>query len=404
MMHPLLEDETKAWLAQRGMPVPRGRAADTPDAAAAVAATMAGGAVIKALVPTGRRGHAGAVRIVDDPAGCHTATSGLLGSRIAGFTVERVQVEERIPIAEELYLSFTLIDERPEIRVSRHGGVDIEQVFRERPDSVLHHAVDPLHGLRTWDAAELWLRCGVTGPLIRDLARMTVSLYAAFRHADALTLEINPLAVTQADGLCLVGTMMAIDGDALFRHSCWRHIAGRRDGPGETGVRERRVQEANGAYPGGECQYLELDGDIGLLVGGGGAGLYLHDLIVEAGGRPANHCVTPPTGADTRKLQAVLEAILDNPRTRSLLVGFNFAQMARADTRVRTLVEVLRGRDIDTHRLPIVIRLFGPGEDEARALAAAFPGIRYLPRGATLRDAALAIVAATATARRGGRS
>ena len=154
---------------------------------------------------------------------------------------------------------------------------------------------------------------------------------------------------------------------------------------------------------GGEAQYQEVDGDIGLLVGGGGAGLYLHDAILELGGRPANHCVTPPTGSDSRKLKEVLRAIFDNPRLRGLLVGFNFAQMARADIRVRALVDILREKRIDTTRLPIVIRLFGPGEEEARRLAAEFPGITYLPRGASLRQAAECIVALTKAGVEAGR-
>ncbi|MPZ44321.1 MAG: hypothetical protein GEV05_13120 [Betaproteobacteria bacterium] len=153
---------------------------------------------------------------------------------------------------------------------------------------------------------------------------------------------------------------------------------------------------ANREYPGGECQYVELEGDIGLLVGGGGAGLYQHDLMLEAGGRPANHCVTPPTGSDNRKLKAVLSAILDNPKLRGLLVGFNFAQMARTDIRVRTLIELLDEKKIDTARLPIVIRLFGAGEPESRAMVAGRKNIHYVARGTTLKEAVRLIVQLTA--------
>ena len=184
--------------------------------------------------------------------------------------------------------------------------------------------------------------------------------------------------------------MMAIDDHALYRQPQWQ---AEDEDQMSSNPRERLVQQANSLYPGGEAQYKELDGDIGLLVGGGGAGLYIHDLIIEAGGRPANHCVTPPTGHDLRKLKAVLAAILGNPAARCLLVGFNFAQMARADLRLQALAEVLREQDIDTRAFPIVVRLFGAGEAQARQTAAEFPGIRYLPRGASLRDAVLQTMA-----------
>lgn len=150
------------------------------------------------------------------------------------------------------------------------------------------------------------------------------------------------------------------------------------------------------AVPGPEARYVELDGDIGLLVGGGGAGLYQHDRMLAWGGRPANHSVTPPTGADNRKLRAVIDAILDNPKARGLLVGFNFAQMARADIRVQTLLEALDEKGIDTASFPIVIRLFGAGEEEARARAKDRPGIHYLPRHASLDDAVHLVVQLTA--------
>jgi succinyl-CoA synthetase beta subunit len=183
----------------------------------------------------------------------------------------------------------------------------------------------------------------------------------------------------------------------LARHPEWIDVHHGDDGVAGN-PREHRVAAIDRSIAGGECRYVELDGDIGLLVGGGGAGLYQHDRMLALGGRPANHSVTPPTGADNRKLKAVIEAIFDNPRARGLLVGFNFAQMARADIRVRTLLEVIDERSIDTAHFPIVIRLFGAGEDAARASVAGRPGIHYAPRGWSLDDAIRHIVALTAHA------
>jgi succinyl-CoA synthetase beta subunit len=110
------------------------------------------------------------------------------------------------------------------------------------------------------------------------------------------------------------------------------------------------------------------------------------------GGRPANHSVTPPTGSDNRKLRATIEAILEHPRIRALLVGFNYAQMARADIRVNTLADVLDDKGVDTSRFPIVIRMLGAGEEEARARVAGRAGVHYLPREASLDDAVRLVV------------
>lgn len=390
----LTEELAKQWLRDSRLPVPRGLPAASAEEARRAAAGMPRGAVVKALVPTGRRGKAGAVLMVKDPHECGVAAARLLGTVVNGHTVRAVYVEERIAIKEEYYLSFVLRDDQPEILITRSGGVDIEDVMRENPAQLVRARIDPLKALDPWTAADLWLEAGLSGATLPRIATLTTELYAAFCRADALLLEVNPLAVDASGEVYAVGAMMAIDPNALFRHNEWSgDTEALPDNP-----RERSVALANRDLPGGQCQYVELDGDIGLLVGGGGAGLYQHDLMLESGGRPANHCVTPPTGSDDRKLKAVLAAILDNPRLRGLLIGFNFAQMARTDIRVRTLVELLDEKNIDTARLPIVIRLFGAGEAESRAMVAGRENIHYVPRGTTLKDAVRLIVQLTAKA------
>ena len=361
---------------------------------------MTSGAVVKALVPTGRRGKAGAVIAVADADGAAAAAAKLLGSTVNEHRVSAVYVEERIAIKEEYYLSFVLSGDEPEVLITRRGGVDIESVMDEDPQALVRARIDPLTGLDTWTATDLWIEAGASGALLPRLAAITAQLYDAFREADALLLEVNPLAIDEAGAVQLVGAMMAIDPSALARHPAWKLDTDALP----SNPRERSVAIANRDLPGGECQDVELDGDIGLLVGGGGAGLYQHDLMLEAGGAPANHCVTPPTGSDNRKLKAVLAAILDNPKLRGLLIGFNFAQMARTDIRVRTLVELLDEKKVDTARLPIVIRLFGAGEADSRAMVAGRENMHYVPRGTTLKEAVRLVVELTAKAASGPRA
>ncbi len=388
----LTEDLAKQWLRDSGLPTPQAFAAASPQEARSAAERMPGGAVVKALVPTGRRGKAGAVLLAEGVDQAGAAAAKLLGTVVNGHVVRKVYIEARVAIKDEYYVSFVLRDDRAEVLVSRSGGVDIEEVARVSPEKLVRSRIDPLNGLDTWTATDLWLDAGLHGASLPRIAALTTQLYEAFCRADALLLEINPLAIDESGEAHVVGAMMAIDPNALFRHPEWRGD----NEPLPENPRARAVALANREYPGGECQYVELEGDIGLLVGGGGAGLYQHDLMLEVGGRPANHCVTPPTGADNRKLKAVLSAIFDNPKLRGLLLGFNFAQMARTDIRARTLIELLDEKKIDTARLPIVIRLFGAGESESRAMVAGRPNIHYVPRGTTLKQAVRLIVQLTA--------
>ena len=155
---------------------------------------------------------------------------------------------------------------------------------------------------------------------------------------------------------------------------------------------------ANRKFPGGAIRYTELDGDIALFVSGGGAGLLQHDLVLAAGGRPANHSDLSPV-ASTDKPAALFDAMFANPNTKGLLVGFNFLQLAPCDLMIEALLLSIRRSGIDPRRFPIVVRLFGPREDEARRLASSMPGIRYVPHGASLAEAVREIAAAVKTVR-----
>lgn len=388
----LLEDRAKAWLRGRGLPAPAGRAAHSAAEAAEAARALGGSVAVKALVAAGRRGKAGAVKLAADAQGAAAAAAAILGLEVAGQRVAQVYVEQAVGIASELYLSFGFGRFAPQVVASRRGGVDIEAVASEAPEALVTADVDPILGLRSWEAARLWERAGVEGRLIPALGPLTVRLYEAFRAGDALMLEINPLAVARDGALSLVGAMMEVDDSALFRHPDWQAL------PPEDGVgrllseRERAVIEADRKFAGGAIRYTELDGDIALFVSGGGAGLLQHDLVVAAGGRVANHSDLSPASVD--KPAALFDAIFSNPKVKGVLVGMNYLQLLPCTVVAEALLMSLKRNNIDATRLPIVLRVFGPKEDEARAMAATVPGLRYMRHGATLGEAVREIVAA----------
>jgi succinyl-CoA synthetase beta subunit len=398
----LLEDRAKQWLRARELPAPDGRAASTAQEAGAATRALGGRVVVKALVAAGRRGKAGGVQVAESDAAAQAAARAILGMEIAGQRAERVYVESAVEIAAEFYLSFGFGQLAPQVVVSRHGGVDIEADARTEPAGIVTADIDPLRGLASWQAADLWDRAGVQSKFIPPLAALTARLYDAFRAADALILEVNPLAVTRDGALSLVGTMMEIDDNALFRHPAWRELGPEEAGRGgrATSPRERAVIEADRKFAGGAIRYTEVPGDIGLFVSGGGAGLLQHDLILAAGGRPANHSDLSP--ASVEKPAALLDAIFTNPEAKGLLVGMNYLQLLPCTLIIEALVLSLKRNTVDPRRFPIVVRVFGPKEDEARRLAATVPGIRYLPHGASLEDGVREIVAAVKALREGG--
>jgi len=397
----LTEEKVKSWLRDNRFPVPDGGPAANASDAAAIAERL-GSVAVKAIIPTGRRGKAGAVHLVDTPEDAAEAASTMIGQTINGYPVTDVYVESKFTIDEEYYLSFAFGPRAPKVVISRQGGVEIEQTFECDPDAVITADVDPLDDLKPWDAVGLWERSGVGGPVLARLGQLTSRLYAAFREADATMIECNPIAADSDGQLSLVGAMMEIDDNALFRHRYWTNEG---HGFGAEGrilnEREIAVMRANETLPGGALRYTELDGNIGILMGGGGASLLQHDMVVDLGGKLANHTDFSPAPSIDKPL-AVLNAILENPNTKGLLVSFNYLQLLPCDILVGALSEALKQHNVDAHTFPVVVRVFGPGEEEARAMIEEFPGVRYMPPKASLDDAVKLIVDLTNEAVNGG--
>src|SRR5580704_6355375 len=130
-------------LAPAGVPVPRGTLCATPDEAKAAFAAI-GPCVVKAQVPTGKRGKAGGIRKADNAADAEIAAQAILGMSIDGYVVEKVLVEERADIAREFYAA-VLTDFAAGgqlVLFSTDGGMDIEEVAAQRPDAVRRRPVD----------------------------------------------------------------------------------------------------------------------------------------------------------------------------------------------------------------------------------------------------------------------
>lgn len=401
----LLEHRTKDRLRAIGLPVPQGRRAVDLKEVVEAAAVLGGRVAVKALVAAGRRGKAGGVRLAKDAAAAKEAASAILGTEMAGLRVGAVYVESAVDIEREFYLSFAFGAITPQLLVSCEGGVDIEQVAAERADALVRRDIDPLRGLSVWQAAAAWEQAGAPSAQIPGLAHLTVSLHEAFVAADGLMLEINPLAVLRDGSFSIVGAMLDVDDNALFRHPEWEaDEQAAQEGQGVGGrrlnARELAVLEANRTLPGASVRYTELGGNIGLMVSGGGAGLLQHDMMLAMGGQPSCHTDMSPTPTP-EKPAALIEAIIRNPKAEGLLIGFNYLQLAPCDRVAHSLLLALQRTGIDTAKFPVVLRLFGPNEDEARRLLADRPGINYLAPGATLEDGVRAVLAAVAAKKAG---
>jgi succinyl-CoA synthetase beta subunit len=275
---------------------------------------------------------------------------------IKGLTVEKVLVADAVDIESEYYAGI-IVDrqtKKPVFMVSAAGGIDIEEVARETPEKIHKLAVDPVAGLTADQARDLASRLDSRPGVIAQLADVITRLYDAFVGSDASLAEINPLVVTPDERVLAIDAKINIDDNALYRHE---DIAAMRDPSTET-EELRKARELG-------LSYVKLDGNVGCIVNGAGLAMTTMDVIKHYGGEPANF-LDIGGSSNPQKVVTALEIITSDPNVKSILINI-FGGITRCDDVAKGLVQALTETTID---LPIVARLTGTNEEEARAILA----------------------------------
>lgn len=384
----LYEYQAKERFARHGVPVAQGLVAATAAEAEAAARRLRGPVVVKAQVLTGGRGKAGGVTLCRSAAEARAAAQRILSMRIGGHRVRTVLVDPAAAIERELYLAVTndRAARRPLIMASAAGGIDIETVNRETPESILRVHVDPQIGLRDYQIAALASGLargpdaagqGAAGPVLpaglrQPFAALTRALYDCFRASDATLCEINPLAVVrEGDGHALLALdgKMSVDDNALHRQTA---LEGLRDASAEpSGETDARAAGIN---------YVKLDGQIGCMVNGAGLAMATMDLVGHFGAAygigPANF-LDVSGGASAQQVAAGLRIILSDADVRAVLINI-FGGITRGDEVARGIMAALA--EVPT-ALPMTIRLAGTNHEEGMRLLAdaGLPNVTVAP-------------------------
>ncbi|HLC35003.1 MAG TPA: ADP-forming succinate--CoA ligase subunit beta [Anaerolineales bacterium] len=366
----LHEYQSKQIFAQNGIPIPRGRVASTAATAKEIAEELGGRVVIKAQVLVGGRGKAGGIRLARTPAEAEELATQILGMQIKGLPVRRVLVDEAAAITSELYLAVTndRSARRPVMVASAEGGVEIEQVAHDTPEKIVRVLVDPLLGLREYQAREIASRIGVPRDHWKTFVQVARGLYQAYAACDATLAEINPLVITDDQRLIALDGKMVLDDNALFRH---QDLAELRD------IDEEAPEEVEARKYG--LSYVAMDGDIGCMVNGAGLAMATMDIIKFSGGKPANF-LDIGGGAGSDKVAAALRIILSDPGVHAILFNI-FGGITRCDEVARGILAAL---ETVKSPVPMVVRLVGTNEAEGRRLLA---GAKMVT-AATLSEAA----------------
>jgi succinyl-CoA synthetase beta subunit len=379
----LLEYQGKQLFERYGMPTLAGRAAGTVAGAVALAEELGYPCVVKAQVKIGGRGKAGGIKIAADAEEARAHAGAILGMDIRGFTVHEVLIQRATAIAEEYYAAvvFDRSAKKPLVMLSTRGGMDIEAVAAETPEAIATLHVDPLVGFMPFHGRRLAYEARVAGDVVRGVAELLGQMYAAFRGEEAMLVEVNPIVITPDREVIALDAKVTLDDNALYRHP---------ENAALTDLSAIDPQEAMAAERG--LTYVKLDGDIGVF--GNGAGLVMStlDVVVQAGGSPANF-LDAGGGAKAETIAAAVEVILSDPKVRAVLFNV-FGGITRCDEVARGIIEATR---LLSPSVPFVVRLDGTNDIEARELlaAAALPGV--FPE-ATMDGAAARVVELAAQA------
>ncbi len=344
-----------------GIPVPGGEVASTPEEVEAIASRLGGRVVIKAQVHAGGRGKAGGVKLATGPAEAREMASAILGMEIKGLTVLKVLVAPALDIAHEYYLGVA-VDRKaglPLIMASREGGIDIEEVAVTRPQAIVRHHFDPQAGLRAFEARQIAFAIEPDGKQAAQIAAVLQKLCVAFAAVDASLAEINPLIKTLDGEIVALDAKVNLDDNALFRHP---ELAALRDRSTETPDEEEARQKG--------LSFIKLDGEIGCVVNGAGLAMATMDLVKHFGGRPANF-LDIGGSSDPEKVVTAIKIITHDPKVKAILFNI-FGGITRCDDVARGLVEAVKRTQI---KLPIVIRLTGTNEAEAREILKGVSGL-----------------------------
>ena len=355
------EYQAKTILAQYGVPVPNGKVAFTVEEAEAAAKELGGFVVVKAQVHAGGRGKGGGVKVAKtfEDAGKHIRE--ILGMQLvthqtgpAGQKVQRLLIEEALPIDKEFYLGITLdrATGRNVFMASSEGGMDIEEVAAHTPEKILKETIEPGVGLSAYQARKLAFGIGLPAPAVNAAVKAMMQLAKAYEEIDASLAEINPFLLTKDGRVLALDAKINLDDNAMFRH---KEFVDLRD------LAEEDPLEVEASKF--SLNYIKLDGNIACMVNGAGLAMATMDIIKYAGGEPANF-LDVGGGANEEQIKNAFRILLSDDAVKAVFINI-FGGILRCDILATGVVNAARELQVS---VPIVVRMEGTNVQEGKRI------------------------------------
>jgi len=359
-------------LRKNGVLVPEGMVANTPEEAVRAAEVIQNSTgsdrwVIKAQVHAGGRGKGGGVKVAKTLDEVRFYAEQIIGMNLItpqtsakGKKVRKIYVEQNIYYPgpsepAEIYMSVLLNRQKGHIILmySPRGGMDIEKVAEETPEMIFTEEIDPVIGLKPFQARKVAFNLGLSGDAYKNMIKFVNGVYATYVNSDASLVEINPVFKTSDNLILAADAKLTIDNNALFRHP---DIVSMRDFDEEDPIEVEAT-----AF---DLNYVKLDGNVGCMVNGAGLAMATMDIIKLSGGEPANF-LDVGGSANAKRVEEGFRIILRDPNVKAILLNI-FGGIVRCDRVAQGVVDAYH--NIGDIPVPIIVRLQGTNAEEGKKL------------------------------------
>ncbi|MCH7771724.1 MAG: succinate--CoA ligase subunit beta, partial [Bacteroidetes bacterium] len=186
----------------------------------------------------------------------------------------------------------------------------------------------------------------------KKAVKFLFALYKSYEEEDASIAEINPLVITKEGDVIALDAKMNFDDNALYKH---KDILEYRDLD-----EEDKLEVEASKY---DLNYIKLDGNVGCMVNGAGLAMSTMDIIMLAGGEPANF-LDVGGGANKTTVANGFKIILSDPNVKAILINI-FGGIVRCDRVAQGVIDATKQMHV---KVPIVVRLEGTNAKEAGVL------------------------------------
>lgn len=388
----LYEYEAKKILSSAGIPIPKGHLASSADQVEEIIDRVKAPLVLKPQIPVGGRMKAGGLQFVNDSVEAREKAKYLLNSSLKGYKIDKLLMEEKLEFEEEYYLAVTYDRSKksPLIILSSRGGINVE----ESSDEAITVHFSLLRPFSKYKAHELASTLKLKGQLFLALSDIIYKLTKLFYEYDATLAEINPLVRSPREAFIALDAHIDIDDDALYRHPELKDKFGiekRKERTSKVTLLEKEAARIDGQdYRGVAGRLVEFEGNLGLLIGGGGASLTVFDAIVRYGGSPANYCEIGGNPS-VKKLKDLTKLILTKPGVKKIAVIMNITSNSRVDLIARGVIKGVIESGHIPHEKIALFRVPGAWEKEGAKILKKY-GVKYYGRDISIDQAAKKVV------------